>query len=83
MSHALRLILARHGQSEANAGATAPDPESSPLTALGERQAAAIADAVETPPDLIVVSRFRRARETAEIVSRRLAGGQRYGDRVN
>ena len=76
MSHVLRLILARHGQSEANAGATAPDPESSPLTALGERQAAAIADGLEAPPELIVVSRFRRARETAEIVSRRFAGGR-------
>jgi len=62
-----RLILARHGESEANAGAAAPDPESSPLTALGERQAAAIALALDAPPELIVTSRFHRARQTAAI----------------
>src|SRR5262245_22905657 len=60
------ILLVRHGQSEANAGEASPSPETVPLTALGERQARALAESLEHAPGLIVVSRFQRARQTAE-----------------
>ncbi|WP_231329764.1 histidine phosphatase family protein [Actinomadura graeca] len=41
-------------------------PYASPLTALGEQQAARVADAFAAPPALIVSSSFVRARQTAE-----------------
>ena len=57
--------LVRHGESEANAGARTLAPDTAPLTAMGDRQAEAIATVLDRAPDLIVVSSFRRARQTA------------------
>src|SRR5262245_42179597 len=59
------LILLRHGQSEANAGHATDGPDSAALPAAGERQARAIAATLDEAPELIVVSSYRRARETA------------------
>jgi broad specificity phosphatase PhoE len=61
----LTTWLVRHGQSTANAGLPTADAGEAPLTELGRRQAIAAARRVDRRPDLIVVSPFRRARETA------------------
>lgn len=61
----MRVWLIRHGQSESNAGLPTNGPGSTPLTEQGRRQAELVADAFDRPPELIVVSPFRRARETA------------------
>jgi broad specificity phosphatase PhoE len=66
MSHTRSILLVRHGESLANAGEASPSPETVVLTPAGERQARAVAEALEDAPELIVVSRFQRARQTAE-----------------
>lgn len=55
----------RHGESAANAGITTSDPVTIGLTALGQAQAEAVAGSFAAAPDLIVVSPFTRARQTA------------------
>lgn len=55
----------RHGESTANAGAASQTPATIALTALGERQALALAASFSAPPQLIVSSPFLRARQTA------------------
>jgi 2,3-bisphosphoglycerate-dependent phosphoglycerate mutase len=59
------LLLVRHGESLANAGTATADPETIPLTVIGEGQAQEVANAVEIRPDLIVTSPFTRARQTS------------------
>jgi broad specificity phosphatase PhoE len=71
MSDTRHVILVRHGESEANAGAATEDAVSCGLTPRGHRQARAVAASLEQVPDLIVVSSFLRARETAEETRRR------------
>ncbi len=62
----LNVLLVRHAQTTANAGEVTHNHADIRLTALGEQQARDIALAVgETPPDLIVVSPFRRTLDTA------------------
>src|SRR5262249_51561015 len=63
--------LVRHGQSERNASVPTEGPGTARLTAVGERQARAIAAAFDAAPELIVVSSFRRARETAAMTRAR------------
>lgn len=57
--------LVRHAQSAANAGLSTTAPDTIPLTDLGRLQAQALADSMTSVPDLIVVSSFERARDTA------------------
>ena len=61
-----RIWLIRHGESESNAGRSSSVPGSSPLTALGRRQAEQIARGLPDAPALIVTSPFVRARQTAQ-----------------
>lgn len=75
------LILARHGQSEANREGLLLGRLDSPLTEVGRRQADAIAQAVCTRasstarlPARIVTSPLSRARQTAEAIAARLGG---------
>ena len=63
---ATRVILVRHGQSMANAGARTADHFTNPLTDLGRIQALDFAEQVDCKPTLIVVSPFQRAQQTAE-----------------
>lgn len=58
------LILVRHGQTAVNAGGRLQGRVDAPLTALGRRQAQAVASAVPRPA-LVVTSPLVRARETA------------------
>jgi probable phosphoglycerate mutase len=62
----LSVLLVRHAQTTANAGEVTENHADIRLTALGEQQARDVAIAVgQPPPDLIVVSPFRRTLDTA------------------
>lgn len=67
----LTVRFIRHGQSTSNAGEVTVDTGSTPLTALGLEQAAAVRDSFTAPPDLIAVSPFLRARQTAALTQER------------
>lgn len=55
----------RHGESVSNANLRTTHPAASELTGKGEQQARQIVGAIRQRPDLIVVSPFVRARQTA------------------
>ena len=61
----------RHGESVGNAGERTKEAPSYPLSALGFRQAEQLAAALHAEPDLIVVSPYLRAQQTAEPAMRR------------
>ena len=63
--------LVRHGQSAANAGLPAVGHAETPLTALGQQQARELAQRVDRQPDLLIVSPFLRAHETAAPIRER------------
>jgi broad specificity phosphatase PhoE len=66
-----RILLIRHGQSVTNAGCSAPDQISNPLTELGLAQARVVAERLDCEPGLIVTSPFLRAQQTSEPLRRR------------
>lgn len=68
--------LVRHGQSASNAGLPATGHAETPLTALGHEQARALAQRVDRRPDLLIVSPFLRAKDTAQPVRERWPGTQ-------
>jgi 2,3-bisphosphoglycerate-dependent phosphoglycerate mutase len=55
----------RHGESVSNANLPTTHPAASALTEKGQREAEYVAQAFTSKPDLIVVSPFIRARQTA------------------
>lgn len=55
----------RHGESETNAGLRSKSDAITPLTNKGRQQAEYVADAIEAPPDLIVLSQYSRTEQTA------------------
>lgn len=61
----LNLWLIRHGESTANTGVWSKNVKDVELTALGRQQAIASAENVLIQPDLLVVSPFKRAIDTA------------------
>ena len=64
------VYLARHGQSDWNAARRWQGHADRPLTGLGRRQAAELAERLaDTPLDAVYSSDLRRARETAEAVA--------------
>ncbi len=66
------VYLARHGQSDWNAAGRWQGHADRPLTALGLRQAADLAERLASVPlDAVYSSDLRRARETAEPVAKR------------
>ena len=68
------VYLARHGQSDWNAANRFQGHSDRPLTELGRRQAAALAEELESqePLSAIYASPLRRALETASIVGARV-----------
>lgn len=60
-----QVWLIRHGESVSNADLPTGDPAESALTEKGFRQAELIAAAFVGQPDLIVISPYLRARQTA------------------
>lgn len=61
----LTVRFYRHGESAANAGDASSDPALIPLTERGMAQSRGIAEALCVTPDLIVMSPFVRAQNTA------------------
>lgn len=59
------IWLIRHAESEANAGVVTSFPESIPLTERGLEQARCVAEYFDKRPDLVAVSPYLRARQTA------------------
>ncbi len=59
--------IIRHGQSTSNAGEAAEKFDTIPLTELGEKQSEALSKSFNkhTPPGLIIVSPYTRAKQTA------------------
>ena len=78
----MKLLFARHGQSEANVQQVIANRNSAhPLTETGRRQAAALAEAARVEGiDRIISSPITRARETAAIVGRVLGIGVEVAD---
>lgn len=70
----LTVRFIRHGESAANAGNASSDPALIPLTERGIAQAQAVADSFDVAPDLIVVSPFERAQDTALPTIKRFPG---------
>lgn len=67
------LLLIRHGETDWNADGRLQGHTDRPLTDYGRRQAAQLADALESEEfDAIYASDLTRARETAEVVAERL-----------
>src|SRR5579885_2454399 len=67
----MRLVIVRHGATANNVQARYTGQSDIPLSALGERQAAALAERLRYERfDTIVTSDLRRARSTAEAVAR-------------
>lgn len=60
-----QVWLIRHGESVSNADLPTGDPAESALTEKGFQQAECIAEAFTAVPDLIVISPYLRARQTA------------------
>lgn len=66
----VRLLIVRHGATANNLEARYTGQSDVPLSALGERQAAAVARRLAgLPLDLIVTSDLRRARATTEAIA--------------
>jgi len=66
----VRLLIVRHGATANNLEARYTGQSDAPLSALGERQAAAVAARLAAVPlDLIVTSDLRRARATAAAIA--------------
>ena len=61
----IMVHLIRHAESEANVGLSSSSPDLIPLTEKGVLQAKQVSDSVTFVPDLIVVSPFLRAKQTA------------------
>ncbi len=59
------ITFVRHGQSTANAGGVTMAHDAIPLTALGHRQAQALAAALHLTPARILVSGYSRTHDTA------------------
>lgn len=61
----LTVKFVRHAESAANAGTATSDPALIPLTEQGLAQAQSVAESFVEAPDLIVISPFERAQDTA------------------
>ena len=71
MVRVLNVWFIRHAQSQANAGERTENPALIELTAMGREQAEHIPALFDHAPDLIVVSPYLRAKQTAEPLLRR------------
>ena len=74
------IYLIRHGESEGNASAIRLD-EATGLTDRGRAQAAAVAErCAKLPVEALVASAFERARQTAEIIGKKIGREPEYSD---
>jgi broad specificity phosphatase PhoE len=65
-SRMLRITFIRHAESAANAGLRSSNPAAIPLTPRGREQAQALARDLTEAPDLLIVSPYHRAQQTAQ-----------------
>lgn len=70
------IVFLRHAQSAANAGLPTTNHSTGPLTSLGEEQARIFASKLDFAPELLVVSSFKRAIDTAEPIRRRFPAAE-------
>lgn len=70
----LTVRFVRHGESAANAGNASSDPALIPLTECGLAQARTVAESFDVAPNLIVMSPFERAQDTALPTIKRFPG---------
>ena len=68
---AREVLFIRHAESVANAGARTREAPTYPLSELGFRQAAQLCALLPVEPELIVVSPYVRAQQTADFAIRR------------
>lgn len=61
-----RIYFIRHGESVANAGGVTMAHAIIPLSPLGVAQAATVADILDVEPSKVLVSKYLRARDTAQ-----------------
>lgn len=61
-----QTLLVRHGESVANTGARTENYKTLPLSEKGKEQAQELATTITVIPELIVVSSYARAQETAQ-----------------
>ena len=61
-----RIHFVRHGESLANAGGLTMADATSPLSPLGVAQATTLADFLDAQPSKVLVSKYLRARDTAQ-----------------
>ena len=66
-----RIFFVRHGESTANAGGVTMEHASIPLSPLGLVQAREIAGLLDVDPSRVLVSKYLRARETAQLFCER------------
>jgi broad specificity phosphatase PhoE len=70
----MRAVLVRHGETEQNAHGIFQGYSPVPLSARGRQQAALVAERLlSLRPQILYSSDLRRAQETADIISQRLA----------
>ena len=61
-----RIHFVRHGEGVANAGGVTMAHATIPLSPLGVAQAATLADILDVQPSKVLVSKYLRARDTAQ-----------------
>ena len=61
-----RIYFVRHGEGVANAGGLTMAHATIPLSPLGVAQAATLADILDVQPSKVLVSKYQRARDTAQ-----------------
>lgn len=77
------LYCVRHGETEFNAAGRIQGQLDSPLSELGYRQCAAVAEAMAAQPvDVVVSSPLRRASESARTIAKRLQVEVRFDERL-
>jgi broad specificity phosphatase PhoE len=71
MGGAMPLWLIRHGESHSNTGVWSNNPGEVSITKKGEKQACDFAAKITDRPDLIIVSPFKRAKDSAKFIMER------------
>lgn len=73
----LTIRFIRHAQSQANAGEKTVNPAAIALTPMGQKQAVHVAEAFKQAPDLVIISPYLRAQQTAESLVQRFPDARR------
>lgn len=78
-----KIIFVRHGESEKNVlNVKSQSPDKHPLTANGQAHAVSAAEKIAEPVDVIISSPVLRAKETADIIGKKLGVSVTINDLV-